>query len=88
MSPPVTNTITASITAKALLAKTDGAKTQKGTRKHRLVSCTGERMSDVIQSAYPDTNVTNFLPEHANGLSNEFRCYANFEWSGWSFVSK
>ncbi|QLQ79784.1 hypothetical protein HG537_0C04330 [Torulaspora globosa] len=76
------------ITAKALLAKNDNSKTRNGLLKHRLISCTGERMSDVISKAYPDTKMTTFLPEHANGLSNEFRCYANFEWSGWRFSAK
>lgn len=75
----------AAITAKALLAKNDNSKTRNGLLKHRFISCTGERMSDVISKAYPDTKMTTFLPEHANGLSNEFRCYANFEWNGWRF---
>lgn len=78
---------TASTTAKALLAPNDHSKTQRGFLKHRLVSCTGERMSKVIAKVYPDTNITSFLPEHANGLSNEFRCYANFEWAKWKFCN-
>ncbi|QLL32904.1 hypothetical protein HG536_0D04260 [Torulaspora globosa] len=76
------------ITAKALLAENDNSKTRNGLLKHRLISCTGERMSEVISKVYPDTKMTTFLPEHANGLSNEFRCYANFKWNGWSFSTK
>ncbi|XDT19731.1 putative N6-adenine methyltransferase [Nakaseomyces glabratus] len=72
-------------TAKSLLAPKDGSKTSDGLLKHRLISCTGERMAQVIKKAYPDTEITDFYPEHGNGLSNEFRCYANFEWSGWKF---
>lgn len=76
-----------SITAKALLAPTvaGAEKTKYGVEKRRLISCTGERMSEVISKVYPDTKITTFYPEHANGLSNEFRCYANFEWDKWTF---
>lgn len=74
-----------SITAKALLAPKTDEKTSKGVPKHRLMSCTGERMSEVIAKVYPDTKITTFYPEHANGLSNEFRCYTNFEWDQWKF---
>ncbi|CAI4480162.1 ALH_1b_G0020380.mRNA.1.CDS.1 [Saccharomyces cerevisiae] len=76
-----------SITAKCLLAPNDNSKTKKGVFKHRLISCTGERMSEVISKVYSDTRITTFLPEHSNGLSNEFRCYANFECSSWKFAS-
>ncbi|EDO17344.1 hypothetical protein Kpol_1062p54 [Vanderwaltozyma polyspora DSM 70294] len=76
----------ASITAHTLLAKNDGKKTRHGVEKHRLISCTGERMANIIKEAYPDTRITNFYPEHGNGLSNEFRCYANFECSQWKFL--
>ncbi|AMD21855.1 HFL001Wp [Eremothecium sinecaudum] len=75
-----------SITAKALLKPNDNSKTDFGYPKHRLISCTGERMAEVISAVYPDTKVTDFYPEHANGLSNEFRCYANFEWDKWKFI--
>lgn len=74
-----------SVTAKALLSPNDKSKTKSGVLKHRLISCTGERMANVIKNAYPDTHITDFYPEHANGLSNEFRCYSDFEWSGWKF---
>ncbi|AAS53371.1 AFL001Wp [Eremothecium gossypii ATCC 10895] len=77
-----------SITAKALLAPKTDTKTKCGVLKHRLISCTGERMRAIIKKNYPDTEITTFLPEHMNGLSNEFRCYANFEWDGWSFSKK
>lgn len=75
-----------SITAKELLAPNDGSKTSTGAPKHRLISCTGERMKDVMKKVYPDTHITTFLPEHGNGLSNEFRCYSDFEWKGWKFT--
>ncbi|KAH3901736.1 probable N(6)-adenine-specific DNA methyltransferase-like 1 [Saccharomycodes ludwigii] len=74
-----------SITAKALLVSDKAQKTKTGALKYRLVSCTGERMKNVISRAYPDTHITTFHPEHANGLSNEFRCYASFEWAKWKF---
>lgn len=71
-----------SITAKALLVPSSE---ETPDQKTRLISCTGERMHEVIAKVYPDTKITTFLPEHGNGLSNEFRCYSNFEWKGWSF---
>lgn len=74
-----------SITAKELLAN-DSTKTKNGFSKHRLISCTGERMSSVIKKVYPKTHITSFYPEHGNGLSNEFRCYADFEWKKWKFI--
>ncbi|CCF58929.1 hypothetical protein KAFR_0F03330 [Kazachstania africana CBS 2517] len=75
-----------SITAKTLLAPNDKSKTQNASLKHRLISCTGERMHEIMFNVYPDIHITTFLPEHANGLSNEFRCYANFEWDAWKFT--
>lgn len=74
-----------SITAKELLAPKDGSTTKHNVLKHRLISCTGERMHEIIANVYPDTHITTFRPEHSNGLSNEFRCYSNFEWKGWKF---
>ncbi|CAI4062050.1 hypothetical protein SKDZ_07G2540 [Saccharomyces kudriavzevii ZP591] len=77
-----------SITAKSLLAPNDHSKTKNGVFKHRLISCTGERMSNVISRVYSDTKITTFIPEHSNGLSNEFRCYANFECASWNFAAQ
>ncbi|CCC67078.1 hypothetical protein NCAS_0A05200 [Naumovozyma castellii] len=74
-----------SITARALLAPSDGSKTESGVLKHRLMSCTGERMSKIIANVYPETKITDFYPEHGNGLMNEFRCYADFECKQWKF---
>ena len=50
-----------------------------------LVSCTGERMKDVVMENYPGIKITTFLPEHKNGLLNEFRCYANKPTKEWQF---
>lgn len=77
-----------SITAKALLAPNNGEKTSKGVEKHRIITSTGERMRDIVAKIYPGTKMTTFYPGHANGLSNEFRCYANFEWSKWTFFTE
>jgi len=51
----------------------------------RLITCTGERMEPVIGKLYGKIGVqtTTFEPEHSKGLSNEFRCYANFENELW-----
>lgn len=71
--------------ARNLLAKDDGATTAAGDKLWKLVSSTGERMRDIIKRNYPETSLTSFLPEHKNGLSNEFRCYASFECAHWTF---
>jgi EEF1A lysine methyltransferase 1 len=46
----------------------------------RFISCTGERMAETIGKLYGKIGVKirEFEPEHSKGLSNEFRCYANF----------
>jgi hypothetical protein len=53
----------------------------------RLISCTGERMEPIITKLYGSLNMgtTTFEPEHTRGLSNEFRCYANFECADWQY---
>ncbi|TLD20132.1 putative N6-adenine methyltransferase-domain-containing protein [Venturia nashicola] len=54
----------------------------------KMVVCTGERMEGLICKLYKKVGVrtTDFVVEHAKGLSNEFRCYANFECEEWKFV--
>lgn len=73
--------------ARNLLAANTGEKTKSGDEKVKLISSTGERMRDIIKKTYPETQLTSFLPEHKNGLSNEFRCYASFECAHWTFDS-
>ncbi|KAL1306026.1 hypothetical protein AAFC00_004154 [Neodothiora populina] len=53
----------------------------------RLILCTGERMETLARKLYGKAGMltTTFLPEHSNPLSNEFRCYANFECSAWKW---
>lgn len=53
----------------------------------RFISCTGERMESNILRLYGriGTKTTNFDPQHSKGLSNEFRCYANFECEDWAW---
>lgn len=72
-------------TAHALLSPDKTSKTKNGELKYRLISCTGERMKDIIRKNYPDARPTTFLPEHANGLSNEFSCYASYEGKNWKW---
>ena len=47
----------------------------------RLIVCTGERMETLIHKIYSKVGIetTNFEVQHAKGLSNEFRCYSNFQ---------
>ncbi|KAH9819839.1 Protein-lysine N-methyltransferase EFM5 [Teratosphaeria destructans] len=56
----------------------------------KLISCTGERMADlIVGKLYGKLGVrtTTFEPEHSKGLSNEFWCYANFESDAWKWRS-
>ncbi|EKG16623.1 DNA methylase N-6 adenine-specific conserved site [Macrophomina phaseolina MS6] len=56
----------------------------------RLIICTGERMESMIRKLYGKAGVrtTNFEIQHAKGLSNEFRCYANYESDVWRWHSE
>ncbi|KAF2665072.1 hypothetical protein BT63DRAFT_448396 [Microthyrium microscopicum] len=53
----------------------------------RVISCTGERMEALIHKLYAKVGIktTSFEVKHQKGLSNEFRCYANFEPTFWKF---
>ncbi|SCV00437.1 LANO_0F06876g1_1 [Lachancea nothofagi CBS 11611] len=75
-----------SITAKALQNPNKRAKTASGNFQHRTICSTGERMAGVLSELYPDCKLTDYYPNHAKGLSNEFRCYANFEWNEWKYI--
>jgi predicted P-loop ATPase len=45
-------------------------------------------METLIHKLYAKIGVktTDFEPKHSKGLSNEFRCYANFECDAWRWV--
>lgn len=58
----------------------------KSGNNSKLITCTGERMKSNVLNNYSDVHVTDFFPEHKNGLSNEFRCYSNFECKQWKFA--
>lgn len=53
----------------------------------RFITCTGERCENIVRKLYGKIGLrtTTFLPEHSKGLSNEFRCYANFECESWAW---
>lgn len=53
----------------------------------KLIVCTGERMETLVTKLYSKvrTRTTTFEVKHAKGLSNEFRCYANFECENWKW---
>jgi 16S rRNA G966 N2-methylase RsmD len=54
----------------------------------KLITCTGERMETLIHKLYAKVGIktTSFEVVHAKGLSNEFRCYANFESDIWTLI--
>ena len=61
----------------------DAADGQEGPQ---IIVCTGERMKELITKIYPGVKPTDFMPRHAQDrLSNEFRCYANFENDAWKW---
>ncbi|KAL8928535.1 MAG: hypothetical protein Q9208_001769 [Pyrenodesmia sp. 3 TL-2023] len=48
------------------------------------IACTGERMEGLIHKLYPGIKTTTFQPRHTQDrLSNDFRCYANFDCQIW-----
>ncbi|KAI4655329.1 hypothetical protein J4E93_000040 [Alternaria ventricosa] len=55
----------------------------------RLIVCTGERMESLVTDKLygkVGTKTTDYEIKHAKGLSNEFRCYANFECPSWKWA--
>ncbi|KAL1617102.1 Protein-lysine N-methyltransferase efm5 [Neofusicoccum ribis] len=56
----------------------------------RLIICTGERMESMMGKLYGKAGVrtTDFEIQHSNGLSNEFRCYANYESNVWQWSAE
>ena len=59
---------------------------EEGGSTLRTIVCTGATMDDLIRRLYANIRTTSFEPKHTqNRLSNEFRCYASFEGSAWSW---
>jgi len=60
---------------------------EESSSRGRLIVCTGERMESLVTKLYRSLGLrtTTYLPLHARGLSNEFRCYANFECDEWKW---
>ncbi|KAH7085454.1 putative N6-adenine methyltransferase-domain-containing protein [Paraphoma chrysanthemicola] len=57
----------------------------------RLIVCTGERMESLVTTKLygkVGTKTTDYEIMHAKGLSNEFRCYANFECERWKWAKQ
>lgn len=55
------------------------------TTKPNIIVCTGERMGGIVHKLYPGLSTTNFQPRHAQDrLSNDFRCYANYDSALWT----
>ncbi|KAJ2897843.1 putative N6-adenine methyltransferase-domain-containing protein [Zalerion maritima] len=56
---------------------------------NKVIVCTGERMESlVMEKLYKPLGVrtTSYEVVHARGLSNEFKCYSNFECDDWQWV--
>lgn len=54
----------------------------------RVIVCTGERMEELILKLYCRIHTTTFEPKHAQDrLSNDFRCYANYQSEAWTWTS-
>ncbi|TAQ84592.1 hypothetical protein B7494_g7069 [Chlorociboria aeruginascens] len=69
------------------LSKQWGVAPQEPGTGSKLIVCTGERMENLVSQLYRPQGIktTTFLPVHAKGLSNEFRCYSNFECEQWGW---
>jgi 23S rRNA G2069 N7-methylase RlmK/C1962 C5-methylase RlmI len=55
----------------------------------RFIACTGERVESLLLNKLygkAGTKTTDYELVHAKGLSNEFRCYANYECEAWKWV--
>jgi hypothetical protein len=55
----------------------------------RIIVSTGERMESLVTTKLygkVGTATTDYEIKHAKGLSNEFRCYANFECDAWKRI--
>jgi len=63
------------------------SRTWSETPAPKTIICTGERMEALVNRLYRPQGIatTTFNPLHAKGLSNEFRCYANFEGDAWQW---
>ena len=62
------------------------SKSERPTLNASIMICTGGMMELIIHKLYPGIRTTTFEPRHAQDrLSNDFRCYANFESDRWSF---
>jgi len=89
MHPQLTRT--AALTTR-WLAKSWSPPTQPGAVQpddQRVILCTGERMESLALKLYEKFGVktTTFLPQHTKGLSNEFRCYANYSAKAWQWAA-
>ncbi|KAI0418159.1 putative N6-adenine methyltransferase-domain-containing protein [Xylaria grammica] len=71
------------------LAHTPTPKTTTTTPPPRVLICTGERMSALVNRLYAPLGVrtTTYEPVHS-GLKNEFCCYANFECAAWRWKAE
>ncbi len=59
---------------------------KKNSSIQRKIVCTGATMENIIHKLYAENRTTSFEPQHTQDrLSNEFRCYANYEGSAWSW---
>ena len=60
---------------------------EESAEELRVIVCTGERMEEIVAKIYPGVRTTTFEPQHAQGrLSNEFRCYSNYECEAWRWA--
>lgn len=64
--------------------------TEESCNRGEIIVCTGERMEALVTGRLYQTlgvHTTDFSVVHANGLSNEFRCYSSFECDEWKWVA-
>lgn len=57
--------------------------------ERRMAVCTGETMQETVLDLYEEYGVreTTYVPQHAAGLANEFKCFANFTCKSWELTA-
>jgi len=52
--------------------------------RRKLILYTGLVMAIRATTSMPGLKITDFHPGHRNGLSNHFKCYANYDSKRWT----
>ncbi|KAI5789919.1 putative N6-adenine methyltransferase-domain-containing protein [Pyronema domesticum] len=81
------STTTSSSSSDSDNSATSDSNNSTPVQRTRIMTCTGERMKDIVRKLYKQAGIqiTTLEVRHANQLNNDFRCYANWENKYWGF---